>query len=359
MADRIEVMGGGIFGLAVAYACARRGAQVRLIERRQIAAGASGGLVGALAPHVPEGWNATKQFQLESLLMAESWWADVARLGGGDPGYGRLGRVQPLADAAAVERARARVAGARAHWGAAAQWQVRAAADVPGLPVISPTGLVIQETLSARINPRRGCAALAAALRALGAEVIEGASAPLPPRGPRATGRVTVWATGWEGLAGLRDPRGRIAGAGVKGQALLLGHDAGPVPQVYADGIYLVPHADGTLAVGSTSERDFVKADTTDIQLDDVLARAIALCPVLGAAPVVERWGGVRPRARSRVPLLGALPGRPGEYVANGGFRIGFGMAPKVAEVMADLILEGRTGGIPEAFLIAPPSAVP
>ena len=59
MAD-VTVMGGGIFGLSVAYVCARRSAQVRVIEKRALAAGASGGPLGALAPHVPENWNAKK-----------------------------------------------------------------------------------------------------------------------------------------------------------------------------------------------------------------------------------------------------------------------------------------------------------
>jgi glycine/D-amino acid oxidase-like deaminating enzyme len=47
--------------------------------------------------------------------------------------------------------------------------------------------------------------------------------------------------------------------------------------------------------------------------------------------------------------MLGEWPGRPGQFIANGGFKIGFGMAPKVAEVMADLVLEGRDA-IPAAF---------
>jgi glycine oxidase len=68
-------------------------------------------------------------------------------------------------------------------------------------------------------------------------------------------------------------------------------------------------------------------------------------------APVVERWAGLRPRSRSRAPMLGPWPGRPGHYIANGGFKIGFGMAPKVAEVMADLLLEGRDA-IPEGFRV-------
>ena len=66
-------MGGGIFGLSVAFACARRGAAVTLIERHRIGAGASGGIVGALAPHVPENWNPKKQVQFDSLVMAEAF----------------------------------------------------------------------------------------------------------------------------------------------------------------------------------------------------------------------------------------------------------------------------------------------
>ena len=53
----------------------------------------------------------------------------------------------------------------------------------------------------------------------------------------------------------------------------------------------------------------------------------------------------------SRAPMVGAWPGRPGHFIANGGFKIGFGMAPKVAEVMADLVLEGRDS-IPEGFQV-------
>ena len=37
-------------------------------------------------------------------------------------------------------------------------------------------------------------------------------------------------------------------------------------------------------------------------------------------------------------------------FIAIGGFKIGFGMAPKVGAVMADLILDGDDSGIPEGF---------
>ncbi|QHA11373.1 FAD-dependent oxidoreductase [Cereibacter sphaeroides] len=107
----LTIRGGGIFGLAVAWAAVRRGAKVRLIESARIGAGSSGGVVGALSPHVPEQWNEKKAFQFESLAMGEAWWAAVADASGLPTGYDRLGRFQPLADARAVDHARARAEG--------------------------------------------------------------------------------------------------------------------------------------------------------------------------------------------------------------------------------------------------------
>jgi len=110
-----------------------------------------------------------------------------------------------------------------------------------------------------------------------------------------------------------------------------------------------VPHEDGTTAIGSTSERYYDDPTSIDAQLDDVIARAVAAVPALSGAPVIARWAGVRPRSRSRAPMLGAHPFRPGEFLANGGFKIGFGMAPKVGAVMADLMLDG-IDRIPDDF---------
>ena len=94
----------------------------------------------------------------------------------------------------------------------------------------------------------------------------------------------------------------------------------------------------------------------TDAQLDALIARARALCPALADAPVVDRWAGIRPRAKSRAPIVGPWPDRPGHYVANGGFKIGLAMAPACAGMLADLILEGRDT-IPEGFRVPDPRA--
>lgn len=322
---QITVMGAGILGLSAAWELARRGARVRVIEAVRVGAGASGGVVGALAPHVPEQWNARKAVQLDSLLMAKGFWRDVALAGGVDPGYARLGRVQPLADEAAVALARQRGEQARDLWQGRAEWRVSGA--VPGLRLASATGLYVHDTLSARLSPRRGCAALVAALGALGVRVETGAEAP--------EGRV-LWATGVQGLQDMG------IGRPVKGQAALLAAEWRDAPQVFVEGLHVVPHADGTVAIGSTSERGFDDPVATDAQLEALTDRVRALLPDLAGAPVIERWAGLRPRSATRAPVLGEWPGRPGWFVLNGGFKIGFGMAPKLAQLAADLVLEGE-----------------
>lgn len=339
----LTVRGAGVFGLSIAWEAARRGARVRVIETVRVGAGSSGGVVGALAPHVPEQWNLKKAFQLDSLLMASGWWATVEAAAGLSSGYARTGRLQPLADARAVDQARARSVEAAVLWRGQAAWRVIAAAGAPWEPV-SPTGWLIEDTLTARINPKAALGALVASIRAAGGEVVVGDAADKTLEvGP------VIWATGIAGLADLSASMGRAVGAGVKGQALLLAHDANHAPQLFVDGLHIVPHGDGTVAVGSTSENRWDVADSTDAQLDALLARARAALPVLAGAPVVARWAGLRPRATSRAPVLGAWPDRPGHYIANGGFKIGFGMAPKVAAVMVDLVLQGLDR-IPDGF---------
>lgn len=335
----VTIYGAGAFGLAVGYACASRGAKVRVIDPNGVAAGSSGGLVGALAPHVPENWNTKKAFQFESLIMAEAFWAEVDRISGESCGYLRSGRVQPLADERAVVLAKARAKTAADLWQGKAEWSVQPLEQFGAWAPKSDTGMVVFDTLTARIHPRRATKALAAAIVALGGEVVAAGK----PEGQ------IVYATGWRGMVELSEQIGKSVGGGVKGQAALLRYDAANLPQLFADSLHIVPHADGTVAIGSTSERDFDTPDAVDHQIDEVITRAIEAFPVLSDAPVIERWAGVRPRAKSRAPMLGRHPTEEGAFIANGGFKIGFGMAPKVGEVMADFILDG-IDHIPDGF---------
>ncbi|MAN55984.1 MAG: NAD(P)/FAD-dependent oxidoreductase [Paracoccus sp. (in: a-proteobacteria)] len=338
----VTIMGAGIFGLSCAWEMARRGARVHVIEARRIGAGSSGGHVGALAPHAPENWNRKKQFQLDSLLMADDFWRAVETASGRCAGFARTGRVQPLAEGAA-ELLEARLDASAIRWPAAMAMRITQAPATSLIPD-SPSGLWLEDGLSARLNPRAALQALAHAIRASGGRISEGTSV-RPQTGP------ILWATGAEGLAHLSQALDRPVGKGVKGQSVLLGHAAPEAAQIFADGLHVVPQADGTTAVGSTTENDFTHPDPDD-RCDGLVVRARAICPGLRDAPILECWAGIRPRAGSRAPLLGAWPGRSGHYVANGGFKIGFGMAPMIARVMARLILDGRDEVPPDFRLI-------
>ena len=211
----VTVRGAGIFGLTVAWALLQRGARVQIVDPHGPGAGASGGHVGALAPHVPENWNDKKAFQLDSLLMAEGLWAGVREAGGTDPGYVRSGRLQPLTDDRAIDLARARIETARELWAPHAVWEVIPA---PLVAALARKGIVVQ--------------------------------AEAPDRG------AVLWATGAAGLDMLTGETGKPVGMGIKGQSALLGFAAKDAPQVFADSLHIVPHADGTVAIGSTTERD-------------------------------------------------------------------------------------------------------
>ncbi|MGI9388677.1 MAG: NAD(P)/FAD-dependent oxidoreductase [Boseongicola sp.] len=341
MAD-LTVRGAGVFGLTIAWVALTRGAKVCVVDPIGPGGGASGGIVGALQPHTPDIWNEKKQFQLESLLMSKLFWQEIEATSGIPTGYTRSERLQPLPGEREVVLARARATAATENWGDNASWQVIDSDTAGGWRPPSPTGLYVHDTLSALIHPRLACESLAAAIRAHGGEIVDEA----PDKG------AVIWATGWQGLRDLSREFGRAVGSGVKGQAALLRHDAAGRAQIFAEALHIVPHLDGTIAIGSTSQRKFSDPQTTDSQVDDLIQRATEVMPVLKGARVIERWAGVRPRASTRAPLLGPWPNRPDHFVANGGFKIGFGVAPKVANAMCDLILDGKDD-IPESFRLS------
>jgi glycine oxidase len=50
--------------------------------------------------------------------------------------------------------------------------------------------------------------------------------------------------------------------------------------------------------------------------------------------------------------MLGPLPGAPGVFVAGGGFKIGFALAPAIGPIMADMV-EGAEVALPHGFALA------
>jgi D-amino-acid dehydrogenase len=56
----------------------------------------------------------------------------------------------------------------------------------------------------------------------------------------------------------------------------------------------------------------------------------------------LETWAGLRPATADSLPLIGALPGAPGLFVAAGHGMLGVTLAPATAALLAPLVLHGR-----------------
>lgn len=334
----VAVIGAGVFGLCIARACGRAGLRTVVVEAADVGAGASGGPVGALVPHQPRPWRPIKAFQLAALASLPDYMADLARGSGRDPGYARIGRLVPLSGAAARARAESQVLAASA-WEGAARLAVRDHAGDDWLA--APGAGVMVDDLSARVTPAHYLAALAAGLGPL-AELRPGwrcdRIAPGRVEGPRGTltARHIVIAAGAQAFALAATP-----GMAVKGQAALLRTRA-PLPAaaglIAIEGVYIVPHGQDLVAVGSTSEAAW-DSPGPDGRLDALIARAAAICPALQGAEVLTRWAGLRPKAPGGHPLVGPLPGAPGVILATGGYKIGIGIAHLVAEAVLAQIL--------------------
>lgn len=348
----VIIVGGGIFGLSCAYACARRNMTVLILDAGQIGKGASGGIVGAMAPYTPDQWHVKKQYQFEALISAERHWAEVDKLSCLSSGYGRIGRLAPIMDERTLKLAHIRTEEAKVNW-KSHTWNV-VESDPLLIPQAAPFGL-IHDTLSARIYPEMACASLVKACAQLGVEIQENTRVTgyegnsVFGAWGRMDASAIIIAAGYEGFHLLDFHFGTQMGKGVKGQAALLDIDMGDAPQIYAEGVYIVPHANGTTAVGSTSENKWGQPFSIDEKLDEVIAKAKNICPTIRSAPVIQKWAGLRPKARRRDPLLGEI--QPHVFAALGGFKIGFGLAHKIGYSVADCI-QGIDPKIPRSFTV-------
>jgi glycine/D-amino acid oxidase-like deaminating enzyme len=75
-----------------------------------------------------------------------------------------------------------------------------------------------------------------------------------------------------------------------------------------------------------------------------------ALCgrisPILASSRILSSQACFRPVTQDGLPLIGAIPGAPGAYVATGHSVWGILNAPATGEAVAELILDGATRAI-------------
>lgn len=365
------VVGGGVMGLWAALKAGRAGLKVLLVDAGKLGQGASHGHLGALMAHMPDKWNVKKQFQFDALLSLEVALKALEAATGLTTGYRRTGRLIPLPKPHLREIALRHEADAKVNWrtrdGRNFEWQVTDAPAAPGWPCTAGIeGGFVFDTFAARAHPRRLTAALVAAIAALpNVQVVEGVAVDaFDAAGGRAflcDGAVLAFghaiiAAGYSSfpmIEQLLPSRSQPLGMPVKGQSALMRAEVDPtLPLIFLDGLYVIPHEDGTVAIGSTSENSFAEAFGTDDQLEVLIAQARSLVPALTDAPVVDRWAGLRPKATARDPMVGPLPGADRVIALTGGFKVSFGIAHRLADAALQPLLGTDPIDIPATFLI-------
>ncbi|MBV9061988.1 MAG: FAD-dependent oxidoreductase, partial [Alphaproteobacteria bacterium] len=127
----------------------------------------------------------------------------------------------------------------------------------------------------------------------------------------------------------------------VKGEMLALAprNAAPPKRMIWGNGIYMLTRH-GQLLLGATVTREGFDTRTTKQSAESLLERASAVIPGLTGWDVVEHWAGLRPGSLDDRPLIGpsALEGL---FVASGQYRNGILFAPAIAELMRDIVLNG------------------
>jgi glycine/D-amino acid oxidase-like deaminating enzyme len=319
-------------------------------------------------PHLPDRWNAKKAFQFAALVSIETEIAALEAETGLSAGYRRSGRLIPVTKPQNRDTAMGHARDAQSVWSMADRrfaFEVLDAAPIAGWPGAEamPHGLV-HDHLAARLSPRGLLAVLKAALERQAKVTITqgvGLSALDPAAGLASLDDGTLLSFGHCVLAAGVDtfpllqslaPFAKPVGMGVKGQAALLRASVDPgLPVIFADGLYIVPHENGVVAIGSTSENNFAHAHGTDGLLDTLIEKARLMAPVLAEAPVVERWAGVRPKAIGREPMVGKHPDHGNLSLMTGGFKVSFGLAHALARAVLNEI-EGGTLDVPPSFTV-------
>jgi len=339
---RIIICGGGAIGAAIAWFASRRGAQAIVIERHEVGGSASGKSGGFLAldwcAGTPLDPLARRSFALHAELADEL----------GNPwGYRRLTTYGGYAFAGETAR------GPRG-W----PWLAES---------VAITGQLGTPQTTAIVEPRAFTNGLVRAAQGQGAELRHGAVVDLMRDAGGAVrgvvladggvieGEAVVIAMGpWSVLAARWLPLPPVMG--YKGHSLVFDTgDAIPAEAIFleyreASGEVLSPEvfarADGTTWACAISTAGPVPLDPANVEPDaGAHARLEALCrhisPALAAAPIKARQACFRPVTQDGLPLIGAVPGVAGAYVATGHSVWGMLNAPATGEAMSELILDG------------------
>ncbi len=404
MSTRVVVVGGGVIGVCAAYRLAARGADVLLVERDRLAAGASfgnagtvcadhpplnkpGRIRGALAQladpagplyikprwdpdlyrwltdfalhcteeHVRACLDVMAPFGMETLRLYDELVEDE----GLDCGYVRNGYFDVCRTEAGVADAGHEAELVRSydyHPESLDAHAMHAAEPALGDDVLG--GVLHPE--AATLDPYRFVTALAEATIARGARVRLGADVDeVLVEGGRAVGvrlrdgerldaDAVVLATGPFSLNLARRLGGRLPVQPGKGyhRDLAVEPDASPPLRIacvlHEVSVFCTPMR-GFVRYAGTMEFSGLNHDMRHDRLEQLTRGAGRYFPALGGATPLSEWCGLRPMASDGLPIVGPLPGADGVVVATGHGMLGVTLGPATGDLVADWVLDGDT----------------
>lgn len=351
----VLVVGGGLHGLSAALHLARRGIRVRVLEAQQVGAHASGysaGGVRTLGRHVAE---------VPLTLEALDRWHRIATLVGETCGFRSVGQVRVAETEAELARLAERAAQMRA-----LGFRHEEVVDADTLRGLLPAvaGHVVGGLIARRDGyavPLRTTQAFGRAATAAGAEILEGVRV---SDAERRDGRWILKSRDANTYAApyLVNAAGAWGGrlARAVGEAIPLGFNAFQMlltdslppfltPVVGATGrpLSFKQSESGHVMIGG-GHKGLADLDTGQVRLDvprlAYSARtALDLFPILRDARIVHAWAGIEGVTPDELPVIGRSAVADGLVHAFGFSGHGFALAPVIGDIVADLLLDGRT----------------
>jgi glycine oxidase len=351
----VIVVGAGVIGCASAWAMARRGARVLVVDMRDVGRGATQASAGILAPHVEAHSGALLELGTRSLALYDELIHQVEADSGTPIEYSRCGTLEVALDNNTARQFRVTCDSQRAA-GIDAEYLDRTAlreaeplvteSAVAGLLVsthgyVSPPDLV---TALARAAASHGATfrhgIVVRRIRQQGGEVVVHAGGEILHASSVVIAN-GAWAGDIELAVGDRElPHPHVQP--VRGQLLRLWTRARLAHVTWGPRCYLVPWSDGTTLVGATSEHVGFDERATAEGVRDLLTAASELVPALGHAEFREVRVGLRPATPDELPIVGRCAGAPRIVIAAGHYRNGILLTPLTAALVADLVLDGR-----------------
>ena len=329
----VLVVGGGVIGLATAVFCRRAGiSRVLVIEAVRLAAAASGGAGGALAPALhqlsdPPAFVALARASLALYRQLDQEWSGALGLGW-TAGLLLLPKGPP--------------AGLRPWPGVELLDSGRVAELVPQLAPM-PAGLLAPD--QARVHPLRLAAALA---RRAGSVATGVAMTDLEVTGGRIVGvrttagelhpGVVVFATGLAPEPWVQMPqrlvKGHLVATEPVGFRLVCG--------LHSPGLGVGSMADGGLLVGGTREEGDPSAQVRPEVVQGIRRRLGQLLPAAARVRVRYQWCCFRPATADGQPVIDQVPGLDNAWVSAGHDGTGLLMAPATGQALATWITTSR-----------------